>query len=45
MMIVVRIIDPPMDDLRSEDQNSPAYDVTFWSMFAEPADLPEHERG
>ncbi|HTF55118.1 MAG TPA: hypothetical protein VK735_47380 [Pseudonocardia sp.] len=44
-MIAVRIIDPPMDDLRSDDPNSPAYEVTFWSRLSEPTDLPAHERG
>jgi hypothetical protein len=34
-----------MDDLRSDDPNHPAYEVTFWSRLPEPAELPEHERG
>ena len=45
IMLPVRIIDPPMDDLRSDDPNNPAYEVTFWSRLSEPAELPEHERG
>jgi hypothetical protein len=45
MMIGVRIIDPPVDDLRSDDPNHPAFEVTFWSRLTEPAEIPEHERG
>jgi hypothetical protein len=44
-MVAVRFIDPPVDDLRSDDPNNPAYEVTFWSRLTEPAGLPEHERG
>jgi hypothetical protein len=44
-MLPVRIIDPPVDDLRSDDPNNPAFEVTFWSRLSEPAELPEHERG
>lgn len=34
-----------MDDLRSEDPNNPAFEVTFWSRLPEPADVPEEQRG
>lgn len=45
IMIDMRFIDPPLDDLRSEDPESPAYEVTFWERLSEPTELPEHQRG
>jgi hypothetical protein len=40
----VRFIDPPKPDLRSDDPDAPNYEVTFWERYAEPAEVPEHER-
>lgn len=42
-MIVVRILEH-VHDLRSEDTENPAYQVTFWGRSPKPADRPEEER-
>jgi hypothetical protein len=43
-MIAVHLIQSHDFDLRSDDLDAPAYQVTFWKRSTEPANLPEEQR-